>query len=261
VLRDSIVLFMDLLGTRGVRAGAGALEHLRLVRRAVGAARAASFAADPDEPPENHVRWFSDNLAIGYIINQADPTSILAQLVVETGYLHLAFLESGLLGRGAIARGDFFADGTFVYGAALERAVLLEKGSAVHPRCVLDEASVAVAFEGLMEEESNAPGAYWRRHLCVDGAGIVFVDYLGIAKDDPASHGTDLDAVLGQHRDLVLSGLHRFDGSERIVEKYRWLAGYHNHAVAGLLGEPERGSLLVRSARPVGGFRAFDAWR
>ena len=68
------------------------------------------------------------------------------QLIVETSYLQIAFVEAGLVGRGRDrALAGYIADDTCIYGPALERAVAFEHGRDVHPRYVLDEASVAVA--------------------------------------------------------------------------------------------------------------------
>lgn len=258
-LHDTFVLFMDLLGTRGVRAGAASAQHLKAVRAAVMRARDACFC-EADETTWDTVRWFSDNLAIGYPVNGSRATCRLAELVVEAGYLQTAFIEAGLVGRGALCRGGYFADDTFIYGPALERAVMLEHDRAVHPRCVLDESSIAVATHGLIVEDANGIGSPWRDHLALDPHGVVFVNYLAIAQDDPAGYSIDMDALLLAHRDLIVKSLHCYDGYGAIEEKYRWLAGYHDFVVEWIGGDQ-----AVQRVRRVGvsqrvrGFKRFAA--
>jgi hypothetical protein len=231
-LCDSMVLFADLLGTRGRRSREDALRHLLAVRGAVKDARAASFASPGSRYWDGINFWFSDNFCIAYPIAGQHATSRLEQLVIEAGYLHIAFINADLCARGAITRGDFFADGDFVYGPALERAVALEHARAVYARTVLDEASIETAHYGLTIEDASARGSTWRQHLLVDNAGVVFVDYLGIARSDPASYGIDAAGFFDKHRQFVREHLNGFDGIPGIEEKYRWLGHYHDYAVA-----------------------------
>lgn len=261
-LRDSLVLFMDLLGTRGVRTGAGAEEHFRSVRRAVDAAHAACFPSEVRASVGSGARfpsqWFSDNLALGYELDDSSSSGTrLTELVVETAYLHIAFVESGLLARGGIARGLYQADGDFVYGPALERAVVLEHSRAIFPRTVLDEASTEIALNSLWDEEQSADDAYWRRHLCVGPDSVPFVDYLGVARDDPGAHDVDFLALLRVHRDLARTGLQTYDGVTSVEDKYRWLVGYHNYAVDRWTAHTEHDALRVRTLREVGEFKPF----
>jgi hypothetical protein len=230
-LRDSLVLFTDLLGTRGVRAGADSLDHFKLVRNAVLGAQDASFSSTSSDAT---FRWFSDNLALGYLLDGFRATTRLAQMIAQATYLQVAFIGAGLLARGAIARGDFFADQTFVYGPALERAVVLEETRARYPRCILDEASIAIANYALIAEDSDGQGSSWRKHLALDSDGIVFVNYLAIADEDPAGYGLDIDRLLQSHKELIERGIRRYDGVVGVEEKFRWLAGYQNFAVRSI---------------------------
>jgi hypothetical protein len=231
-LGESVVLFADLLGTRGRGSSGAALTHLRSVRAAVTSARAASFASAGSPYWDGVNFWFSDNFCIAYPIGTQHPTSRLSQLVTEMGYLHIAFVEAGLCARGAISQGGFFADDDFIYGPALERAVALEHSRAVHPRTVLDEAAIETARHGLTVEDADARGSTWRQDLLVDEIGVVFVDYLGIALRDPAGYGINAGEFFECHRTMVRTNLNRYDGVPGIEEKYRWLGAYHDYAAA-----------------------------
>lgn len=170
----------------------------------------------------------------------------------------MAFIEHGLFARGAIASGAFFADEDFIHGPALERAVDLEKHRAVHPRVVLDEASIALATERLASGDAAEQG--WRDQLLVDEEGVVFVNYLQTVIDDPVD-SFDPHAMLVRHRTLVEANLHAFDGVERVEQKYRWLAAYHNHFVRSQDAELGDDRLLVRCSRPIGEFMPLASSR
>ncbi len=243
------MLFLDLLGTRGVRTGAESEAHLGTVHAAMQRAREACFPPEA-KPASGAAQWFSDNLAIGYRTGPGDPSVWLVQLIFETAYLHLAFLEKGLLARGAIARGGFYADDDFIYGPALERAVVLEHARAIYPRCVLDEASTATAAQALRSGDGGAPGSTWRRYLAQDRLGIVFVDYLAVLSDDPAGRGSDIESITRLHKQVIEDGLYRYDGDEHIEEKYRWLAGYHDFFVDAYM--PQYDVRAAVSRRPSG---------
>lgn len=116
-LCDAVVVFFDLLGTRGLREGPEATAYLRTVYQAVGRAREASVAIGGPEATGRASRWFSDNLGLGYPMPKADDqTWWLAFTIMEVAYLHAAFIEHGLFARGALAVGPFFADGEFIHG-------------------------------------------------------------------------------------------------------------------------------------------------
>lgn len=204
------------------------------------------------------MQWFSDNLALAYPIDGFQPASRLAQLLAEVGYLQVAFLEAGLLGRGAIARGDFFADATFIYGPALERAVALENSRAVYSRCVIDEATYRTATDALMIGDTGGTGSTWRKQLATDQDGVVFIDYLGVAHEDPAGYGIDIDSLLAKHKRLIEKNLCRYDGVRAVEDKYRWLAGYHNHTVDALAADDNAlASHRLTVSRTTGRFTAF----
>jgi hypothetical protein len=204
------------------------------------------------------MHWFSDNLSLAYPVDGFQPATCLSQLIAEVSYLQGAFIEAGLLGRGAVARGEFFADQTFIYGPALERAVVLEHSRAIYPRCVIDERTCRVAIDALTVDDSSGLGSMWRKWLAVDDKGVVFIDYLRVAYDDPAGYGVDINALVERHKELIETNLYKYDGVEPVEEKYRWLAGYHNYAVDALVasGEADRAEPVVAS-RVASGFASF----
>lgn len=261
IFADAFVLFMDLLGTRHHRPNRqAATEYLRTVRDSVQRAKEWSLLRGTESPGQGSMQWFSDNLAMAQLADETGRNTLrLAFLIIQAAYLQLAFLSHGLFTRGAIALDWYFADRDFIHGPALERAVTLEHRRASFPRVVLDEASLAVASDGLLLEARDSPGSPWRRHLAVSHDRQVFIDYLRVLLDNPAGGDLDPRTHILNHKRYVEKNLRLYDGIDGVEEKYRWCAGYHNSVVDA--SEKQLGSgfegLRVRCGRSIGGFEEF----
>jgi hypothetical protein len=250
-LIDSFFCFLDLLGTRGARSDEDAQAHLAATRQAM---------ATATQMIEHHRpgRWFSDNLGTFIPVTAAVPQDkALEALLAEAAAVQFALTAEGFATRGGISRGLFFADETFIHGPALERAYILETQRAVFPRVVLDEASIAVAAAHTPDTAEHD----WRRWLLKDRDGTVFVDYLFAVADGLAKDAWLIDG-LTEHREMVQTRLHRFDGVKGVQEKYRWLAGYHNNALDRLASTIDElggdlAKLRVICSRPADDFGAF----
>lgn len=222
------VLFLDLLGTAGEHDPGRMLDRLRRTKRAVDEARRLS----PNDAGSSglwQMTWFSDNLGLHYAISEPVAESqAVGFLITDVGWLQLAFLQEGLIARGAVAVGPFYADAEFIHGPALERAVELEKHTAESPRVILDETASTIARRSLTGEYGGSMTAPWREQLLVDSEGIVFVDYLSTLTDYEVDDPEDWRPDLERHKALIERSLGEFTGNERVMAKYRWLAGYHN---------------------------------
>lgn len=259
-LADAFVLFLDLLGTSGVRGPSDARHHLQVTRRAMEQARRWSLSAGGDKQSEGAIYSFSDNIGLGYpTASHLGVRGSLSFLLVEVSYLQLAFANLGFFTRGAIARDGFFADPRveFIHGPALNRAVLLEKSRALYPRVILDEATVAEAHAGLAEEGQQSD---WNRLLLVDEAGAVSVNYLLSVFDEVGGEFPEPAATLRLHAEHIQANLHRFDGMTGVEEKYRWLAAYHNYFVGHFTEAKLDGPVeTVTCSRPIGEFRPLGS--
>lgn len=226
------VLFLDLLGTAGETDAERMLDRLRRTKRAVERARELS----PNDASDSglwQMTWFSDNLGLHYAFSGpvADSQAV-GFLVTDVGWLQLAFLQEGLLARGAIAIGEFYADAEFIHGPALEQAVELEKHHAKMPRVLLDVEAAAVAHASLTGEYGGSMIAPWREQLLVDQNGDVFVDYLSTMTDYEADDPSVWRPDLERHRTLIVQSLRQFNDDERVRPKYEWLAAYHDDFLA-----------------------------
>ncbi len=259
-LRESAVLFLDILGTTGPRTPEQEQRALDAIHQALLRARGwqDGAAADADVV----TRWFSDNLGMAYpVTDESPPAAALCTLIASTAGHQLALIPEGRAVRGAITLGLLYADERLLFGPGINRAVTLEKTRALYPRVVLDEAAARTARERLAASHSDSSAGSFRMSLAVDGEGVTFVDYLGdgLSVDfEPAA----AERLLQQHRDFVAERLVRHDGDPRIADKYRWLAAYHDwflETVPERWGvELDNDALRVDCTRPLpASFRRF----
>src|ERR1700722_5314673 len=148
-LRESAVLFLDLLGTTDPRTDIEAQHGLQDVKEAL--TRARDWGDSDPSDAQGVARWFSDNLGMALPVTDATPADeALGTMITKTAAHLTALALHGYPARGAIAYGLFYADENLLYGPALNRAVALEKARAVYPRVVLDEAAARAAREHLV---------------------------------------------------------------------------------------------------------------
>ncbi len=142
--------------------------------------------------------------------------------------------------RGSITFGDVYHDHASVFGPAIIQAYKLEQEVAVFPRVIIDPRLLA-------EFEKNPAVRSWHNRLeherehCYEllrrgDDGIWFVDYLRIAQSE-ADHPEFYPELLVKHKRRILFALKQEKKISRIVQKYTWLAHYHNTVVSGLRPE------------------------
>ncbi|HUT03854.1 MAG TPA: hypothetical protein VM163_08195 [bacterium] len=147
-------------------------------------------------------------------------------------HIQCNLLLEGLVIRGAITVGDIFAEGKIVFGPALIRACKLESEVAEYPRVIIDQG----AFDELDRSEWFHGAIENYARMWDDG--VLFVDYLRGHLNETAQSGPSLGIPfragiepIVRHRKLVESNLRKFAQNPAILEKYRWLADYHNSLV------------------------------
>jgi hypothetical protein len=259
-LRESVVLFLDLLGTTDPRTDQEAQQSLKDVHEAL--ERARDWGGSDRADTSCVVSWFSDNLGMALPVDADAADEALGTIVTNAAAHQAALTLSGFPARGAIALGLFYADEELLYGAALNRAVALEKSRAIYPRVVLDEAAARAAREHLIEIYGGGLTAPHRAQLAVDSDGVTFVNYLGSALDFDDEQAPLNARFLGQHREFIIERLTRFDGEPHIHDKFRWLAGYHDWYLQTVAAELapvlDPHTLQVLCSRPLGvRFSAF----
>jgi hypothetical protein len=152
----------------------------------------------------------------------------------------LSLAVEGILIRGAICVDDLVAEreDSIVFGPALVRSYRLEREYAVYPRIVIDR-------DLIYEAKDEGYIATWQDFYSQGEDGAYFVDYLfgvsltglvaGLPGDQP-----NAEERIRQHRDMIVNFIaKRITGqnrqvSERIKQKWMWLALYHNSTMLRL---------------------------
>lgn len=239
VLRRSVVAFVDLLGTSehaGEDAAQATLEKLDASLR-----RAREQSGVDDALTWFHASWFSDNLSLCAPLPQPHrrgdrsfEESSLGFLLVTVTWLQFRLAIDGFALRGGITVGDQFADDEVNFGPALVEAVGLEKG-AKFPRVVLDDLTLTVVDNHFNDHGTLSENPF-HHELMRAPDGRTFVSYLGAVFE--ADDAEEAREMLLRHRSAVaaLRSEHA-KSAEGVVEKYEWLASYHNSFCATFFAE------------------------
>lgn len=141
-------------------------------------------------------------------------------------------------------REDFMLD-DIVFGPALVRSYELESKKAIYPRIIIDEEIIQSASQGTEQ--------FWTQSIRRADDGTHFIDYLSqlaIGWLQPSSVFNDPNITMQQHKQMIETKLTEFKSrpfNDRIAEKLKWLAQYHNSVVDELckMDPDERASALL----------------
>ena len=156
-------------------------------------------------------------------------------------------INQGVFVRGGMTAGPIYAEGTNVFGPAFVRAYELESNFANFPRIVVGpEVFRELRSNNRLAEDVPHDVHYLRRLLRRGDDGLWFIDYLKSIRremDDPQGHP---DFVL-RHKAMIVTNAAKAV-SLRTLQKYLWLATYHNQVCNELYQAPEL--LVLQSDMP-----------
>jgi hypothetical protein len=242
---DPVLLtYLDILGfkDRIERSKSKATEvrktHALLRRLQEQYSQARRFVAGEDNKPHyiTQFRSFSD-LMIRVTETRQDGDNLAGYLNSELVVLSNTQCDCvalwGDLLRGAIFSGDLYLDDDVTFGPSLGEAYLLESGTAVFPRIVIDVDLLKRAWK---------TGRVWEGDYIKRGDdGVYFVDYLFGSYLDRYSWPDELskkpDEILAEHKAVVEKKLKEVEKEKdyRKRQKIIWLAQYHNTTLKKLV--------------------------
>lgn len=229
-LQPSFCLYLDILGVQALTSGTNAQQHLEGIAQATDAAARGGLE---DRDLGHSTKWFSDNLVVGHPLRERDTEAELGWIFIQAIALQAQLTLAGYFVRGAITLGPLYMDSRHVFGQALVDAYHLETSDAIYPRIILSEAVAAeakahLAYYGAPEYSPQ------NSELLVDEDGATFVNYLSSVLE--SQEESSILAALSEHRELVSERLGQHSRDTRIMQKYQWVARYHN-AFCSQLGE------------------------
>lgn len=141
----------------------------------------------------------------------------------ELAYIQLYFSLEGIFLRGALSRGNHFENARMIFSRGLVKAYELEQ-NAIYPRIIIDNE--------LVDQIKHDQGSYFpiyvefkkQDFLLKSPDGQFFIDYLNFLHEE----GSDQIESLITHKQAILEKVEENRDDPNIVEKYRWLAEYHN---------------------------------
>jgi hypothetical protein len=221
VLRRSVVVVADILGfcerTKQAFAGGAQQSLLETLHRIL--SREYSFLDDPSQT-KWRLKVYSDNLILGYPF-LADKSGVFEfeQACFSIAHYQLGMASEGYFIRGGIGVGEVHISDRIVYGDVLNEVKRADKHG-TPPRVVLLDS--AIKHSAAIDAPSHLD-----RIICKGEKGP-FINYLGIL--DLVDNDLRRNSVLA-HKVAIEGGLSRHPGeADRrcVLEKYEWLARYHN---------------------------------
>lgn len=230
-LRESIVGFLDILGFSQLAISeTRPQESQQLLERIVAAIQdsrrhvreilAEELSADPHGWA---VKYFSDNLVLGYPVEATDAaTAMSAWLVIRAAQRYqLRMALNGFFLRGALTLGPVCLTDDIIFGSALIECYQLESKASIVPRVLLAEPlqkMVTKAFNG-----TGLFGNLARESICRDVDGWWFVNYLQAACGE---NGVDWGQI-ERHKQSIMESLSHTTRHD-VLPKFGWACRYHN---------------------------------
>lgn len=182
-----------------------------------------------DDSDQIEMRIFSDNIVLYTEIND-DVTVCFLHLITLTAFLQAVFLEKGLLVRGGVAMGDFFADEVMIWGTALVSSYKIENSISIYPRIVIHPSIINAIEDKIVnnfELVSKDDDAHYYVNYLVEE---LYYDYDSIIKKAKSMCESELEnAHYGKDNE-----------NKRVVEKIIWQKNYIkrcNESTKSTLGE------------------------
>lgn len=146
--------------------------------------------------------------------------------------------------RGYVSCGDHYSTEDFWISKAFVEAYICESKLAIHPRVILGQSSIDNIKK--IYPEFLKPG-----HLKRDFDGFWFINYLMCIDEAYTPNDTNLIANFGgnnvefslkEHKKTILQGI---KNQKNNINKYLWLANYHNDHIACNISLPNKNNLLI----------------
>jgi len=166
-------------------------------------------------PKSISIKGFSDCFCIS-----CDPDD-LSLLVREISYLQLFLCTAGIFVRGSLSTGYHFENDRIIFSEALINAYDFQANDK-YPRITVDHAML----HRMMEETCPHYGDKLVEYLILAPDERYCLDYLHVLTLE--GYDSFLDELLEQHKLAIMNAVNKNAGDSGVIEKYRWVAHYHN---------------------------------
>jgi hypothetical protein len=228
---DCIVVFFDILGFRFLVSE----EHTNpeYILELLETLRQKAPSKNP-LPTGSNIRGIAFSDSFVRVVSQGSAPNVrillLSELIFIEDLQRKIIRDFDLPIRGAITLGKIFIDNGIVFGPALVRAVELAEKATYGMPCILLDHNII----NLIDFKNAQAKSLKDTNICVNISELpeYFVNYFNIRSlITPINGYQDELSFLNKHRAFILENIKRFESNTNIVEKYKWLAWYHNKEI------------------------------
>jgi hypothetical protein len=175
---------------------------------------------------------FSDCVvrSVDFIGNEAEyPIKILFSELIDLVHIQCSLIYENILIRGAISVDEIYHSNQTVFGPGLVKAYLMENFDAKYPRIILKKNLIDSLSKIFKTESEQDDIKQILSLLRSEQNNFYYLDYLRVISNE-ADHHTDFVRFLDHHKNLIVEN-YSLATKPRVIDKYVWLAEYHNDVV------------------------------
>ena len=218
--RDRLVAFLDILGFKDavLNRGRGVTDVIESIDSNLSSVLDAMKGEGGD--------WYSAKLFSDCMSISCDNFgNNLYYMLNEISNLQFSLATQGLFVRGAITYGPHFENERIIFSEALIRAYELEQ-KANYPRIIISDSVLdLISREPKDRRDSLTP------YLITPPDQICTLDYFQHLFGIWVDYGIDIIDFLFEHKNAVIAQIEKHSSNAYVLDKYRWVAEYHNHKI------------------------------
>lgn len=226
---EKVVAFLDILGFRQL-----VLQSREQAKSVICRLNSALDHAIQCLSLEGGPNWFSIKLFSDcFCITCNDLADDLWLMFTELGFLQWYLATQGIFIGGGLSFGAHYENDKIIFSEGLVRAYDLQSHDP-YPRILIDQKLV----EHIELQPQNHCREELLRYMIRGQDGAVCLDYLERIADFDHYAG-NLDETLEEHKKAILEQVSLNRSSPSVLDKYRWLASYHNFKFTTLYNSEE----------------------
>ena len=169
--------------------------------------------------------------------NKEYPIGLLFNELIELLHGQSMLIQNNILIRGGITFGEIFLENNQIFGPALIKAYEFESKYAKYPRIVIDPDLIKEFKNNKLLRKTGHTLKdeieYIADLTCKSDDGLLFVDYARAIErelDEPEMYPVFLEC----HKKVITENSKIFAQYDKHMEKYVWMATYHNKIINSL---------------------------
>ncbi len=234
---NSLIVYYDILGFKEIVETKTAAEVGAILSVFKEKSRVSLYEQELFEKSYTN---FSDTVIISVNLlsenNLRHPPGILFHELMNIMYVQNELLQKNIILRGVMTLGEIFHKTDQFYGPGVISAYEKERDIAIYPRIIIDPSVIDIYLNTPalkadihdIEDDKEYVYSLLRKDSNDD---LLFVDYLK-AYSTELDNPSDYDDVLLKHKYLVIDNAKRFGNIQKVLDKYLWMANYHNQVVS-----------------------------